>query len=80
MWGSALMRQATQAAIDALHSQIDALVAAEKAHHDSQHPGEDGLFRQIAHTKIEHQARSIKDRGMMRWAAATFPVFKDHPK
>lgn len=56
------MRKKTQIAIDALHAQIAALVAAEKAHHDSCHPGEVSFMRSMAHTRIECAARSPEDR------------------
>lgn len=70
------MRPETQALIDALHAQIDALVEEEKLYHDGKHAGEGDLHRQIAHTHIEHCARSPKDRSLMYWASARFPVLK----
>ena len=67
------LRAKTQASIDALHAQIEALVAAEKAHHDAKHPGENSLLRQIAHTSIDVAARSARDRSQMVWATASLP-------
>lgn len=63
------MRAATQRAIDALHSQIAALVDAEKAHHDAAHPGEAGFLRQMAYCRIECAARSPSDRAAARTVA-----------
>jgi hypothetical protein len=68
------LRAETRASIDALHAQIEALVAAEKAHHDATHPGEHSLHRQIAHTRIDVAARSPSDRSQMVWATASMPV------
>lgn len=68
------MKAASQRAIDALHAQIAALVAAEKAHHDATHPGEVGILRTMTHTRIDCAARSPADRSQMRWAVAAFPA------
>ena len=49
----AAARRATARAIDALHRQIAALVAAEVAHYDRKNPGVHAVIRQISHTSIE---------------------------
>lgn len=70
------MRTNTQASIDALHRQIAALVAAEKAHYDAAHAAEAPVCRQIAHTRIEMASRCPSDRALMVWATASLPPMR----
>ncbi|MGV8822966.1 hypothetical protein [Methylibium petroleiphilum] len=47
------MRPSVQHQIDALHAQIAALVAEEKAHHRTTHPHLNFLWREVADSSID---------------------------
>lgn len=50
------MRPFMQRKIDALHAEIERLVAVEKAWHDKHHPDENKMWRQVEHAAIEVDA------------------------
>lgn len=68
------MRDQTLDKIDNLHTRIKELIDAEKHHHDSRHPKDNWLLRQIAHTRIEMYRLCPGDRANMVEASARFPV------
>jgi hypothetical protein len=65
------MRPTTQRKIDALHAQIAELIAAEKRHHDKTHEGENALWRQVAHARLDMARHCPDDRENMRRVVAT---------
>lgn len=64
------MRPDTQQKIDALHEQIAALIKAEIAHSDRQNPGDNWIFKQVRHTRIEHFRLCPRDRSLFHFAEA----------
>lgn len=67
------MRSKTQQKIDALHAEIKALVAAEKAHHDAQAPNGNDVLRHIAHNRIELAGQSPDIRSATRIETLRMP-------
>lgn len=55
---AAAVRRATARAIEALHRQIAALIAAEVSHYDRKNPKAHRLIRAIAHEQIKWLANA----------------------
>lgn len=47
------MRPFMQRKIDAMHAEIERLVAVEKAWHDKKNPDENKMWRHVSHARIE---------------------------